>query len=93
LTPTILEWLDEKFMGLPVRAAGNYSPPKIEKVKSLLNTTSSILYGNNKFFVPRWRIDYALKDPQYFNPSRWTCIYDNSPLIKTKVRSGIEEPV
>ena len=83
LTPTILEWLDEKFMGLPVRAAGNYSPTKTEKVKSLLNATSSILYGNDKFFVTRWRIDYALKDPQYFNPSRWTYIYDNSPLVKT----------
>jgi NTE family protein len=44
---------------------------------------SSILYGNDKFFVPRWRIDYSLKDPQYFNPSRWTYIYDHTPLVKT----------
>jgi NTE family protein len=44
---------------------------------------SSILYGNDKFFVPRWRADYALKDPQYFNPSKWTYIYDHSPLVKT----------
>ena len=27
--------------------------------------------------------DYALKDPQYFNPSKWTYIYDHSPLVKT----------
>ena len=83
LTPTILEWLDEKFRALPVRGAWNYSSTKTEKVKSLLNATSSMLYGNDKFFVPRWRIDYVLKDPQYFNPSRWTYIYDNSPLVKT----------
>jgi NTE family protein len=44
---------------------------------------SSILYGNDKFFVPRWRVDYALKDAQYFNPSRWTYIYDHTPLAKT----------
>ncbi|MFZ0897075.1 MAG: hypothetical protein WAZ77_21445 [Candidatus Nitrosopolaris sp.] len=48
-----------------------------------MNTTSSILYGNDKFFVPRWRPDYSLKDPQYFDPSKWTYIYDNSPLVKT----------
>ena len=57
--------------------------PSTDKINSLLSTTSSILYGNDKFFVPRWRVDYALKDPQYFNPSRWTYIYDNSPLVKT----------
>ncbi len=48
-----------------------------------MNTTISILYGNDKFFVPRWRPDYSLKDPQYFDPSKWTYIYDNSPLVKT----------
>jgi len=48
-----------------------------------LSTTSSILYGNDKFFVPRWRPDYSLKDPQYFDPSKWTYIYDNSPLVNT----------
>ena len=48
-----------------------------------MSTTSSILYGNDKFFVPRWRPDYSLKDPQYFDPSKWTYIYDNSPLVNT----------
>ncbi len=79
----IREWLDEKFRGFSVRASRNYLLSKTEKVKSLLNSTSSIFYGNDKFFIPRWRIDYALKDPQFFNPSRWTYIYDNSPLVKT----------
>ena len=62
--------------------SGNISPTT-DKLNSLLSTTSSILYGNHKFFVPRWRIDFALKDPQYFDPSKWTYIYDNSPLVKT----------
>ena len=48
-----------------------------------MSTISSILYGNDKFFIPRWRADYALKDPQYFNPLKWTYIYDHSPLVKT----------
>ncbi len=36
--------------------------------------------------MPRWTIDYALKDPQYFDPSNWTYIYDNTPLVKTLER-------
>ena len=77
-----MEWLDEKYRGRLVRAAENHLPTP-DKVNSLLSTMSSILYGNDKFFVPRWRADYSLKDPQYFNPSRWTYIYDHSPLVKT----------
>jgi NTE family protein len=57
--------------------------PATDEVNSLLSTVSSILYGNDKFFVPRWRPDYSLKDPQYFDPSRWTYLYDHSPLVKT----------
>ena len=82
LTPPIMEWLDEKYRGRLVRAADNHLPTP-DKVNSLLSTMSSILYGNDKFFVPRWRADYMLKDPQYFNPSKWTYIYDHSPLVKT----------
>jgi len=82
LTHPVLEWLYDKSRERLIRAAENLLPGT-EKVNSLLSTTSSILYGNDKFFVPRWRIDYALKDPQYFNPSRWTYIYDHNPLVKT----------
>ena len=53
------------------------------EVDSLLSTISSILYGNDKFFIPRWRADYAFKDPHYFSPLKWTYLYDNSPLAKT----------
>ena len=82
LTPPVLEWLYDKSRGRLLRAAENLLPTT-DKLNSLSSTTSSILYGNDKFFVPRWRVDYALKDPQYFNPSKWTYIYDHSPLVKT----------
>jgi NTE family protein len=82
LTHPVLEWLYDTSRRPFLRAAENLLPTT-GKLNSLLSTTSSIMYGNDKFFVPRWRVDYALKDPQYFDPSRWTYIYDNSPLVKT----------
>jgi NTE family protein len=85
LTVPVMEWLYDKSRGRLIRAVENLLPPT-DELTSLLSTTSSILYGNDKFFVPRWRIDYALKDPQYFNPSKWTYIYDNTPLVKTLER-------
>jgi NTE family protein len=78
----VTEWIYDKSRERLVRAAENLLP-STDKINSLLSTTSSVLYGNDKFFVPRWRVDYALKDPQYFNPSKWTHIYDHSPLVKT----------
>src|SRR5215831_3161787 len=77
LTNPAVEWLFDKSRGW------NPSIPTTAEVNSVLSTTSTILYGNNKLFVPRWRVDYALKDPQYFNPSKWTYLYDNSPLVTT----------
>jgi NTE family protein len=82
LTNPVMEWMYDKSRERLVRDTENLLRPANE-LNSLLSTTSSILYGNDKFFVPRWRIDYALKDPQYFNPTKWTYIYDNSPLVKT----------
>jgi NTE family protein len=51
--------------------------------KSLLSFYSSAIYGNDKMFVPRWRLEYLSKDPQYFTPWKWTYLYDHSPLLKT----------
>jgi NTE family protein len=85
LTVPLIEWVYDKSRDHLSRAVENLLPPT-DKLSSLLSTTSSILYGNDKFFVPRWRIDYALKDPQYFDPSKWTYIYDNTPLVKTLER-------
>jgi NTE family protein len=82
LTSPVLEWLIENSGERFVRTGENHLPTT-DEVNALLNTLSSILYGNDKFFVPRWRADYSLKDPQYFNPSKWTYIYDHTPLVKT----------
>jgi NTE family protein len=52
-------------------------------LKHTLSFYSSAMYGNNIMFVPRWRPDYAATDPQYFNPQKWTYVYDHSPLAAT----------
>ena len=44
---------------------------------------NSAFYGNDKVFLPRWRPEFAFKDPQYFTPTKWTYLYDHSPLVKT----------
>ena len=82
LTHPVMDWLYDKSRGSLVAAAENHLPTT-DEVNALSNTLSSILYGNDKFFVPRWRADYALKDPEYYNPLKWTYIYDNFPLVKT----------
>jgi NTE family protein len=82
LTHPVQEWTYDKYRERLVRAAENLLP-STDEINSLLSTMSSIIYGNDKIFVPRWRVDYSLKDPQYFNPSRWTYIYDHTPLAKT----------
>jgi NTE family protein len=55
----------------------------ISQVKSVMSFYSSAIYGNNKIFVPRWRPEFAFRDPQYFTPNNWTYLYDHSPLVKT----------
>jgi NTE family protein len=41
------------------------------------------MFGNDKMFKARWRPEYALTDPEYFEPAKWTYLYDHSPLAKT----------
>ena len=82
LTHPVMDWLYDKSRGILVAAAENHLPTT-DEVNALSSTLSSILYGNDKFFVPRWRADYALKDPEYYNPLKWTYIYDHFPLAKT----------
>lgn len=48
-----------------------------------LSFYSSAIYGNSMMFLPRWRPEYAIKDPKYFRPTEWTYIYDHSPLALT----------
>ncbi|MGZ5550163.1 MAG: patatin-like phospholipase family protein [Nitrososphaeraceae archaeon] len=53
------------------------------QIKSLSSFYKSAVFGNNKVFIPRWKPEYAFNDPEYFNPNKWTYLYDHSPLIKT----------
>jgi NTE family protein len=56
---------------------------KIRKIKQLGSFYSSAIFGNDKMFKPRWKPEYAISDPEYFTPEKWTYIYDHSPLAKT----------
>jgi NTE family protein len=51
--------------------------------KSLRSFLSSAIFGNDKMFKPRWRTEFAFTDPEYFEPAKWTFLYDHSPLAKT----------
>src|ERR1044072_1000397 len=53
------------------------------KIKQLESFYSSANFGNEKFFKPRWFPEFAVSDPQYFTPTKWTYLYDHKPLIKT----------
>ena len=51
--------------------------------KSITSFLSSAIFGNDKMFKARWRPEYALIDPEYYQPEKWTYLYDNSPLART----------
>jgi NTE family protein len=53
------------------------------KIKQLSSFYSSVIFGNDKMFKPRWKPEYANSDPEYFTPQKWTYLYDHSPLAKT----------
>ena len=53
------------------------------KIKQLSSFYSSAIFGNDKMFKPRWKPEYAISDPEYFTPQKWTYLYDHSPLAKT----------
>lgn len=46
-------------------------------------TKNKAIFGNDKMFKPRWIQETALTDPEYFTPTKWTYMYDHSPLVKT----------
>lgn len=89
-SPSIMHWLAsyenfsfaalwDKSLLSPTNDADN----KNLKSKALLSSYGSIVYGNDKFFKPRWNPEYALADPEYYLPSTWTHLYDHSPLVET----------
>ena len=63
----------------------NESLRKIEeyRIESFKSFLSSAILGNAKMFKPRWLLEYALKDPDYFEPAKWTYLYDHSPMATT----------
>lgn len=54
--------------------------------KAIKSFFSSAMFGNDKMFKARWRPEYAFTDPEYFQPAKWTFLYDLSPLAKTLER-------
>ncbi len=89
--PSIMHWLAsvENFSLSPLYDKGslllraNNADDKNLKIKSILSSYGSIVYGNDKFFKPRWNAEYALADPEFYLPSRWTHLYDHSPIANT----------
>jgi NTE family protein len=66
----------------------NESIRKVEEYrnKAIRSFLSSAIFGNDKMFKARWRWEYAFTDPEYFEPAKWTYLYDHSPLAKTLER-------
>lgn len=62
--------------------SSNY-PQASLSLRQALSFYSAALYGNRMMYLPRWRPEYAIKDPKYFRPHEWTYIYDHSPLAST----------
>ena len=53
------------------------------RIKQIKSFYSSAIFGNDKMFKPRWKPEYAISDPEYFKPEKWTYLYDHSPLART----------
>jgi NTE family protein len=54
-----------------------------EKMRLFRSFYSSVIFGNEKMFKPRWIQETALSDPEFFTPQNWTYMYDHTPLLKT----------
>src|SRR5919107_5747117 len=79
--PTATSNKHEKHYSLS--ASGDGDDELAIRMNQLRSFYSSAFFGNDKMFKPRWRQEYALTDPEYFTPQKWTYIYDHSPLAKT----------
>ena len=71
-----------------LQQSNNESERTIEEYrnKAIKSFFSSAMFGNDKMFKARWRPEYAFTDPEYFQPAKWTYLYDLSPLAKTLER-------
>ncbi len=76
----------------PTKAVGTKENYRLDKnvqdvkIKQKNAYYSAAIFGNSKMFKPRWDPDYALTDPKYFTPLKWTFLYDHFPLVKTLER-------
>ena len=84
-SPSFIQWLATayKFPSFASQFNSIVQPDKNLKIKSVLSAYGSSVYGNDKFFKPRWNPEYVLVDPEYSIPAEWTYLYDHSALVKT----------
>jgi NTE family protein len=87
-SPTLYPFFEQliaNYYSSTLQQEKNESIKKIEEYrnKAMTDFLSSAIFGNDKMFKARWRLEYALKDPQYFQPAKWTYLYDHSPLATT----------
>lgn len=54
-----------------------------DHLKSMNSFYSSACFGNKAIFLPRWNIENLQTDPEYFQPEKWTYLYDITLLEKT----------
>lgn len=75
----------EYFSSFISKQSNNESERTLEayRNKAIKSFFSSAMLGNDKMFKARWRPEYAFTDPEYFEPQKWTYLYDLSPLAKT----------
>lgn len=88
-SPSFMEWLaaiERPFSPSQENSTSSSIQSVVDKnlkIKSILSSFGSAVYGNDKFFRPRWTPEYAIADPEYSLPAKWTYLYDHSPLAKT----------
>lgn len=85
-----LQWQTERDTGRTSSSSppvNNHSMDGMnEQLRQSLSFYSSAMHGNSKLFLPRWKPEYAIIDPEFFKPDMWTYLYDHSPLVKTLER-------
>jgi NTE family protein len=83
--PLVEDWRSATYH-TPVISKDHSAMTHASQIRSTISFYSSAIYGNKKVFIPRWRPEYALTDPEYFVPYKWTYLFDHSPLVKTLER-------
>ena len=84
-SPSFIQWLAtaDKTSFFASQSNSKVQSDQNLSIKSMLSAYGSAVYGNDKFFKPRWKPESILADPKYSIPAEWTYLYDHSPLVKT----------